>query len=188
MHLLSKMRDYDPNDSDKSGGHWHHPERLPCLLEERVARESEIRRNLLESDLLEGLWLCRRTVLQHGHRNLCLGAVQQKELDRKGKVQLINGVHLYRRCVKALGKNGRTWRSCHSPITRTFGTFEAVEPYESMMIPGAAEMANADARPTAKKAEKNFGSKIFESHEFGYRRITVERPLTLGSAHRPTHC
>jgi len=35
-------------------------------------------------------------------------------------------------------------------------------------------------RPSSKKADKRvFGCKIFRSHEFGYRRITIERPLCL---------
>jgi type I restriction enzyme M protein len=68
-------------------------------------------------------------------------------------------------------------------ITRTFGDFAAIEPYEL----DQDQDSNGDAKSTrgrpsskAKKADKRtFGSKIFESHEFGYRRISIERPLRL---------
>jgi type I restriction enzyme M protein len=42
-------------------------------------------------------------------------------------------------------------------------------------------MTGSRGRPSAKKKaeKKRFGSKIFASHEFGYRRLTIERPLRL---------
>ena len=43
-----------------------------------------------------------------------------------------------------------------------------------------AAPSGSRGRPAKKKAEKKrFGSKIFASHEFGYRRLTIERPLRL---------
>jgi type I restriction enzyme M protein len=44
-----------------------------------------------------------------------------------------------------------------------------------------AAMTGSRGRPSAKKKaeKKRFGSKIFASHEFGYRRLTIERPLRL---------
>ena len=56
MHLISKMRDYDPNDPDKNGG------RIGIILNGSPlftggagSGESEIRRHILESDLLEAI-------------------------------------------------------------------------------------------------------------------------------------
>ncbi len=56
MHLISKMRDYDPNDSTKNGG------RIGIILNGSPlftggagSGESEIRRHVLESDLLEAI-------------------------------------------------------------------------------------------------------------------------------------
>jgi type I restriction enzyme M protein len=68
-------------------------------------------------------------------------------------------------------------------ITKTFGAFEPVETYELDKDPDAK---GTRGRPSAKKAEtKTFGSKIFRSHEFGYRRITIERPLRLSFQFTP---
>jgi type I restriction enzyme M protein len=56
MHLIDKMRDYDPNDANKSGG------RIGIILNGSPlftggagSGESEIRRHILESDLLEAI-------------------------------------------------------------------------------------------------------------------------------------
>ena len=71
-------------------------------------------------------------------------------------------------------------------ITRTFGNFEAIESYrldkepdEKSKQPAAARGRGRQSTSKKKAAKKTFGSKIFESHEFGYRRITIERPLRL---------
>lgn len=64
-------------------------------------------------------------------------------------------------------------------ITQTFGNFQAVESYRLDKEPD--EKSNRGRQSSAKKKadKKTFGSKIFASHEFGYRRITIERPLRL---------
>ena len=80
MHLISKMRDYDPNDANKNGG------RIGIILNGSPlftggagSGESEIRRHLLESDLLEAIVaLPDGHVLQHRHRDLRLDPVEQE--------------------------------------------------------------------------------------------------------------
>ena len=64
-------------------------------------------------------------------------------------------------------------------ITKTFGNFEAIKSYRLDKEP--EEKSNRGRQSSSKKKaeKKTFGSKIFESHEFGYRRITIERPLRL---------
>jgi type I restriction enzyme M protein len=68
-------------------------------------------------------------------------------------------------------------------ITRTFGGFEAVE---SRPLDVEANTPSTRGRPSTKKAEKRvFASKIFDSYAFGYRRITIERPLRLSAQLSP---
>ena len=189
MHLLSKMRDYDPNDSDKSGG------RIGIILNGSPlftggagSGESEIRRHILESDLLEAIVALPTDMFYNtGIATYVWVLSNKKDAERKGKVQLINGVHLYQKMRKSLGsKRQELGDGDIALITRTFGGFEAIEPYsldEEASDNGGTENGPAKRRRPAaskKKSEKKtFGSKIFESHEFGYRRITVERPLRL---------
>ena len=185
MHLLSKMRDYDPNDSDKNGG------RIGIILNGSPlftggagSGESEIRRYILESDLLEAIVALPTDMFYNtGIATYVWVLSNKKSKERKGKVQLINGVHLYQKMRKSLGsKRQKVGDGDIALITRTFGKFEAIEPYNLDTKDPENGSNGKRGRPpvTKKKAEKKtFGCKIFESYEFGYRRITVERPLRL---------
>ncbi len=185
MHLLAKMRDYDVNDSDKNGG------RIGIILNGSPlftggagSGESEIRRHILESDLLEAIVALPTDMFYNtGIATYIWILSNKKDRERKGKVQLINGVHLYEKMRKSLGSKRQViGADGMALITRTFGQFEAVESYSLEKQDSGNGEASKRGRPaaTAKKAvKKTFGSKIFESHEFGYRRITVERPLRL---------
>ncbi|KAA3614252.1 MAG: SAM-dependent DNA methyltransferase [Planctomycetota bacterium] len=185
MHLLSKMRDFDPNHKDRNGG------RIGIILNGSPlftggagSGESEIRRYILESDLLEAIVALPTDMFYNtGIATYVWVLSNKKDSERKGKVQLINGVHLYQKMRKSLGSKRQQLGEEHiALITRTFGNFEAIEPYQ---LDPETEVNGGNGRrgrpaTAAKKAEKKtFGSKIFKSFEFGYRRITVERPLRL---------
>ncbi len=185
MHLINKMRDYDPNDSDKNGG------RIGIILNGSPlftggagSGESEIRRYVMEHDLLEAIVALPTDMFYNtGIATYVWVLSNKKDKDRKGKVQLINGVYLYQKMRKSLGsKRQQLGDDDIALITRTFGKFEAVTPY-NLDIDGAGNGGNGSRgrrASTKKKSEKRtFGSKIFEYYEFGYRRITVERPLRL---------
>jgi type I restriction enzyme M protein len=62
-------------------------------------------------------------------------------------------------------------------VTRAFGEFAEIEARE--LDKPADQKSNRGRQSADKKAEvaKTFASKIFNSYEFGYRRITIERPL-----------
>jgi len=182
MHLISKMRDYDPNDPDKNGG------RIGIILNGSPlftggagGGESEIRRYVLESDLLEAIVALPTDMFYNtGIATYIWILSNKKDAERKGKVQLINGVHLYQKMRKSLGsKRQEIGEDDVRLITKTFGNFEAVEPYR--LDKEADEKSNRGRKSASKKKaeKKTFGSKIFASHEFGYRRITIERPLRL---------
>lgn len=182
MHLLAKMRDYDPNDTDKSGG------RIGIILNGSPlftggagSGESEIRRHILESDLLEAIVALPTDMFYNtGIATYVWVLSNKKDKARKGKVQLINGVHLYQKMRKSLGaKRQQLGEEDIALMTRTFGQFEAITPYR--LDKPLDELSSRGRQPVSKKKaeKKTFGSKIFASHEFGYRRITVERPLRL---------
>ncbi len=143
--------------------------------------ESEIRRYILESDLLEAIVALPNDMFYNtGIATYVWILSNKKEEQRKGKVQLINGVHLYQKMRKSLGsKRQEIGEDDVRLITRTFGDFEAIESYRLDKEPD--EKSNRGRQSSAKKkaAKKTFGSKIFASHKFGYRRITIERPLRL---------
>ncbi len=125
--------------------------------------ESEIRRYILESDLLETIVALPTDMFYNtGIATYVWVLSNKKAAERKGRVQLINGVHLWDPMRKSLGSKRRQLSESHiAQITRTFGDFEAIEPQPL----------------DAADASKTFAAKLFQTHEFGYRRITIERPL-----------
>jgi type I restriction enzyme M protein len=180
MHLLSKMRDYDENDSDRNGG------RIGIILNGSPlftggagSGESEIRRHILESDLLEAIVALPTDMFYNTGISTYVWVLSNKKTaERKSKVQLINAVHCYQKMRKSLGsKRQQLSDDDIALITKTFGNFAAIDTYE---LDKEADAKSTRGRASAKKADKKvFGCKIFASHEFGYRRISIERPLRL---------
>ncbi|WP_417735245.1 type I restriction-modification system subunit M [Rosistilla oblonga] len=194
MHLISKMRDYDSKSSATlssgrgAGGEGKNGGRIGIILNGSPlftggagSGESEIRRYVLESDLLETIVALPTDMFYNtGIATYVWILSNKKDAERRGKVQLINGVHLYQKMRKSLGsKRQEIGEDDVRRITQTFGNFEAVESYRLDKAPD--EKSNRGRQSSAKKKaeKKTFGSKIFDYYEFGYRRITIERPLRL---------
>ena len=183
MHLLSKMRDYDANDAERTGG------RIGIILNGSPlftggagSGESEIRRYILEHDLLEAIVALPTDMFYNtGIATYIWILSNKKDAERRGKVQLINGVHLHEKMRKSLGsKRNQLSDDGIARITKAFGNFDAIEPID--LDPPADENAAPARQTSKKKAEKRtFAAKIFDTHEFGYRRITIERPLRLSA-------
>jgi type I restriction enzyme M protein len=186
LHLISKMRDYDPKDPNKNGG------RIGIILNGSPlftggagSGESEIRRYILEQDLLEAIVALPTDLFYNtGIATYVWVLSNKKQPARKGQVQLINAVHCYQKMRKSLGsKRQYVDEEQIALITKTFGNFEPVDTYGLNV---ENEQSSSRGRPTTKKADKRvFGCKIFRSHEFGYRRITIERPLRLSLQFSP---
>jgi len=140
--------------------------------------ESEIRRYILEADLLEAIVALPTDMFYNTGIATYVWVLSNKKAEqRKGKVQLINGVNLCGKMRKSLGSKRNVMDETDTAtITRSFGKFE-VGTHE---LDKPAEQKSNRGRQSANpktEAPKTFSSKIFNSHEFGYRRITIERPL-----------
>lgn len=175
MHLISKLR-----DTDKGGG------RIGIILNGSPlftggagSGESEIRRHILESDLLEAIVALPTDMFYNtGIATYVWILTNKKDAARKGKVQLINGTDLYGKMRKSLGsKRKRMDDADIATITRCFGNFEPVT--AQTLDKPADEKSNRGRQSATPKTEtpKTFAAKIFDYHEFGYRRLTIERPL-----------
>ncbi|MCK5154507.1 MAG: N-6 DNA methylase, partial [Spirochaetales bacterium] len=102
----------------------------------------------------------------------------KKSKEREGKIQLINGVNLYGKMRKSLGsKRNIMGEDDIAVITRCFGNFEVVDARELDKPVEVKSNRGRQSENGKTTAPKTFGSKIFNYYEFGYRRITVERPL-----------
>ena len=114
--------------------------------------ESEIRRWILENDWLEAIVaLPDQMFYNTGIGTYVWILSNRKAKHRKGKVQLINGVTRFQKMRKSLGdKRKELSDEDIVHLTRLYGAFEEGEQ-----------------------------CRIFGTEDFGYRRITVERPLKL---------
>ncbi len=106
----------------------------------------------------------------------------KKDLMRKGKVQLIDGSHLYSKMRKSLGsKRNEMSEDDIKTIIRSFGDFEMMD---ARTLDKPLDVKSNRGRQSASaktETAKTFASKIFNSYEFGYRRVTIERPLRLSA-------
>ena len=117
--------------------------------------ESEIRRYVLENDLVEAIvGLPTDMFYNTGISTYVWIVSNRKPVARKGRVQLIDASGFWQKMRKSLGSKRKELSDEHiDQITRLFGDF--------------AE-AGHDGKPI---------SRIFKNEDFGYRTITVERPL-----------
>lgn len=146
LHMISKMK------NPKEGG-----TRLaivfngsPLFTGSAGSGESEIRRWIIENDLLEAIIALPDQLFYNTGISTYLWIVtNRKEPERKGKIQLVDGRTFYKKMRKSLGnKRHEVCDDQRGEVTRLYGDF----------------------------AENEF-VKIFDNEDFGYARITVERPL-----------
>ncbi len=189
MHLLSKMQNTTAN-SEQNRANEHHGSRIGIILNGSPlftggagSGESEIRRYILEADLLEAIIALPNDMFYNTGIATYIWILSNKKApERKGHVQLIDGSNLYSKMRKSLGsKRNEMSDDDIKTIIRSFGDFEVVD---ARVLDKPEEVKSNRGRQSANpKAEpaKTFASKIFATHEFGYRRITIERPLRLSA-------
>lgn len=166
MHLISKMRDKDDNGQGSRIGIILNGS--PLFTGSAGSGESEIRRYILEADLLEAIVALPTDMFYNtGIATYVWVLTNKKDAERKGKVHLINGANLSTKMRKSLGSKRHYLTDAEiATITKNYGAFEAVD---TLTLDGESDQ------------QKPFASKIFNSYEFGYRRVTIERPLRLSA-------
>jgi type I restriction enzyme M protein len=112
--------------------------------------ESEIRRWIIENDWLEAIVALPDQLFYNTGISTYLWIVtNRKEQKRKGKIQMVNATIFFKKMRKSLGnKRNEICEDQRNQITKLYGDFK-----------------------------ENEFVRIFDSTEFGYQRITVERPL-----------
>ncbi|MBY7899122.1 type I restriction-modification system subunit M [Vibrio fluvialis] len=175
LHLISKMRPVSEGGSRigiiLNGS--------PLFTGGAGSGESEIRRYILENDLLEAIVALPTDMFYNtGIATYIWVLSSHKPAHRKGKVQLINA-------SKERAKTGGRGRSGGSEVEG--GSSQENENVFYAAMRKSLGSKRKELTPDAidkivqtygQFAENDF-SKIFDYKEFGYRRITVERPLQL---------
>lgn len=148
QHLVSKMKPESDGGSRIAVVH----NGSPLFTGDAGSGESEIRRWLLEKDLLEAIIALPDQLFYNTGINTYLWFVSnRKPKERRGKVQLIDARGFHKKMRKSLGSKRHEIDNDSKK--------KIIELYE--------------------KFEENEFSKIFKTTDFAYRQITIERPLKL---------
>ncbi len=147
MTAISKMK--EPRDGGSRIAIIHNGS--PLFTGDAGSGPSDIRKYILESDLLEAIIALPNDIFYNTGIATYIWVLSNKKAGtrREGKVQLINANGLYEKRRKALGnKRNDIPESAIAEITQIYGDFQETEI-----------------------------SKIFNNDDFGYTKITIERPL-----------
>lgn len=147
MTAISKMK--EPRDGGSRIAIIHNGS--PLFTGDAGSGPSDIRKYILESDLLEAIIALPNDIFYNTGIATYIWVLSNKKTGtkREGKVQLINASGLYEKRRKALGnKRNDIPENAIEEITQIYGDFRETEI-----------------------------SKIFNNDDFGYTKITVERPL-----------
>ncbi len=132
----------------------------PLFSGDAGSGSSEIRRYILENDWLDCIvQLSTDMFMNTGISTYIWICSKNKPTYREGKVQLIDASHCYEARRKSIGtKRNDITDQCRELIVKAYGSFENCAVYGD-------------------KSGVYCESKIFETVEFGYNKIVVERPL-----------
>jgi len=177
LHLISKMR---PPEKDGSGG-----SRVgivlngsPLFTGDAGSGESEIRRWILENDLLDAIIALPTDLFYNtGIATYVWVLDNAKARDRKRKIQLIDATRMYAKMQKSLG-NKRVYLTDEQidEIVRVYSkgkegaTFK--HEFQEPVKGNGGEQVESEAPRVV--------SKVFPTTFFGYRKVTVDRPPAKG--------
>ena len=137
--------------------------------------ESEIRRWIIENDWIEAVVALPEQLFYRTTSGTYVWIVtNKKEEHRRGKVQLIDGRQFFVKMRKSLG-NERNELSQEqiADLTRIHGNFEDGE---------TREFTEKDPVTHEPRRRRSAVSKVFNNEDFGFHKVTVERPLRLNFA------
>ena len=153
LYMMSKFQDYKAGDRDKPGSRTAIVfNGSPLFTGGAGSGESEIRRWIIERDQLEAIVALPEQMFYNTGIGTFIWVVTNRKAEhRKGKIQLIDARERYTPMKRSLGDKRRYLdQAALDAVTREHGALE-----------------NSQT------------SRVFDNTDFGYRRITVLRPLRL---------
>lgn len=156
MEMIDKMKRPSDSPSGSRIASVHNGSAL--FTGDAGSGESNIRRHILENDLLEAIIQLPNNLFYNTGITTYVWLLSNRKVEsRKGKVQLIDASNLFQKLRKNLGAKNCEFSDDHlREITRL---------YQEMPHDGI--------------------SKVFQNRDFGYYKVTVERPLRLASQFTP---
>lgn len=152
MEMISKMNSYGSRIASVHNG-------SSLFTGDAGGGESNIRRHIIENDWLECIIQLPNNLFYNTGITTYIWILSNKKTKgRQRKVQLIDASNLYQKLRKNLGnKNCELSPENISTILQTYLSEKGVE----------------------RKEENSIAAKIFDNSDFGYYKVTVERPKRL---------
>ena len=167
QHMISKMHPYEEGDEDQAGSKIAIVfNGSPLFSGDAGSGPSNIRRWIIENDWLDAIVaLPDQLFYNTGILTYVWLVTNRKPPERRGKVQLIDGTRFFQKMKKSLNnkRNEITEEQIHH-LTRVYGNYQDGETSE-VTING--------------ETETRVISRICENREFGFLKVTVERPLRM---------
>lgn len=157
MEMVSKMKPVNNKTKGSRIASVHNGSSL--FTGDAGGGESNIRRYVIENDWLEAIvQLPNNLFYNTGITTYIWILNNNKPVNRKGKVQLIDAGQLYRKLRKNLGNKNCEFAPEH--IT------EIVETYTNMSV-------------AEREEEQGISAQVFDNTDFGYYKASIERPKRL---------
>ena len=167
QHMISKMYPYKKGNKDRPGSKIAIVfNGSPLFAGDAGSGPSNIRRWIIENDWLDAIVaLPDQLFYNTGIFTYVWLVTNRKPPERKGKVQLIDGTRFFRKMKKSLNnKRNEIGEAQIRHLTRIYGNCQDGETAE-VEIDG--------------ETETRVVSRMFENREFGFLKVTVERPLRM---------
>ena len=167
QHMISKIHPYEEGDEDQPGSKIAIVfNGSPLFSGAAGSGPSNIRRWIIENDWLDAIVaLPDQLFYNTGIFTYVWLVTNRKPPERRGQVQLIDGTRFFQKMKKSLNnKRNEIAEDQIRHLTRVYGNYRDGETAE-------VEFGG--------ETETRVISRIFENTEFGFLKVTVERPLRM---------
>jgi type I restriction enzyme M protein len=165
QHMMSKMHP-PPNRGGEGSKIAIVFNGSPLFSGDAGSGPSNIRRWIIENDWLDAIVaLPDQLFYNTGILTYVWLVTNRKPTERRGRVQLVDGTRFSQKMTKSLNNKRNELTDIHiARLTRIYGNFRD----------GETSLVPVDG-----VSEERCVSRIFENREFGFLKVTVERPLRL---------
>ena len=167
QHMISKMHPYEEGNQDRLGSKIAIVfNGSPLFSGDAGSGPSNIRRWIIEKDWLDAVVaLPDQLFYNTGIFTYVWLVTNRKPLERRGKVQLIDGTRFFQKMKKSLNnKRNEISEEQIRRLTRIYGNYQD----------GETDLIEIDGEP-----ELRVVSRVLENRQFGFLKVTVERPLRM---------
>lgn len=165
MEMVSKMKSLKQSAHGSRIASVHNGSSL--FTGDAGSGESNIRRHIIENDLLSAIIQMPNNLFYNTGITTYIWLLSNtKPENRKGKVQLIDASQRYSKLRKNLGAKNCEFRPEHiQEIMNVYERFEEVE----------------------REHDEGIAAKVFDNSDFGYYKVTIERPKRLKAQFTEDH-